>query len=751
MSGTASPSIRAVVQPVASSVVGDVAGGGGFSPLTNLALDAITPSLAISTQYLGGIGNGQAWADARYPTVKVEKGYGSTVFQDLYPDPTTGELFTEPNGGGVSATAFAAGAKLLVETPYNQALAGPLASGHPAALTDASRRWLLDIATPALPRFDSLVGTQDASQHATERGYSAGLSIATNAPWAFFIGDQNNPDAFDETSRPLQSASGTLYVQHNQNNRQSNCFAPGGTQGFLMRPAKRPFCRVAFNGSKVTTDGNRYITSAQSEFCSAGTNLAASGTSLVMQIGGATTSLNGYGYFFVGITATRLTKQLLQTVSRKLTRLFKGAFAAGEFTLLSPVDNEVIPMDLDTETADIPIRLMGEPSTTYEAQHVSGSYVSIGTSDTSGYLDGVFPNAPKANGTLTVRKVGSVTTVTAPSIAVGIVIGKWGQSNMDGRGDNVTHTIPSGSLRIARDVGWFNDTATSKSWLRILQQRLYDQYGCVIASAGYAVGNSYLTRASGSHDAEWDKDNAVTTLPSAYHQWVSLMQLCENCNFVLGHQGENDAFDSVTKSQYKAALQGLLAGWRSEWRSDLKLYNISIGRDTASGNKVDPIRLAQQELWDESPADFPALGCVAHLPTTVDGVHFSTLGEKAAVVDVVERHLFGSGRGPRFSSMIVSGTTITITCTGGVSPLTISGGEAASPIGWTVTDSGGSKTVTAVSVSGLEITLTVNSSLSGTATVKWLSHYTGVGTTLLDSDGTTPVPPEPFNQSVAVT
>jgi len=663
MSGTASPVVRAVVQPVASSVVGDVEGGGGFSPLTNLALDAITPSLAISTQYLGGIGSGQAWADARYPTVKVEKGYGSTVFQDLYPDPTTGELFTEPNGGGVSATTFAGADKLFVETPYNQALSGPLESGHPEAITDGSRRWFLDLVNPTLPRFNSLVGMQDASQHATERGYSAGLSITTNAPWAFFIGDHNNPDAFDETSNPLQSASGTFYLQHNQNNRQSNYVAPGGTQGFLMRPAKLPFCRVGFNGSKVTTAGDRYITSAQSEFCNAGTNLAASGTSLVMQIGGANNSLNGYGYFFVGMTATRLTKQLLQAVSRKLTNLFKGAFGNGEFTLLSPANSQVIPMDLDTETANIPIKLMGEPLTAYEAQHVSGSYVAIGTSDAYGYLDGVFTDAPKANGTLTVRRVGSASTVTASSIAVGIVIGKWGQSNMDGRGDNVTHTIPAGSLRIARDVGWFNDSATSKSWLRILQQRLYDQYGCVIASAGYAVGNSYLTRANGSHHAEWDKDNDVSTLPSAYHQWVSLMQLCENCNFVLGHQGENDAFDNVTKTQYKAALQGLLTGWRSEWRSDLKLYNVSIGKDNLSGIKVDPIRLAQQELWDESPSDFPALGSVAHLPVSAtDNVHFETLAQKGAVVDVVWRHLFGVGRGPRFNAMIASGTTITITC-----------------------------------------------------------------------------------------
>ena len=130
-------------------------------------------------------------------------------------------------------------------------------------------------------------------------------------------------------------------------------------------------------------------------------------------------------------------------------------------------------------------------------------------------------------------------------------------------------------------------------------------------------------------------------------------------------------------------------------------------------------------------------------------VHFYTVAQKTNVVNVFKRHALGSGRGPRYSSMVASGTTITITCTGGVSPLTIDAGEEASPIGWTVTDGGGSNAVTAVSVSGLVITLTVTSTVSGTVTVKWLSHYSGIGTTILDSDATTPVPPEPFEQSVA--
>lgn len=706
-------------------------------------LSGITATVALSPQYLA-----PAWQSSSRATLRVEKGFASGTFADLYPH-TDGQLYTAPSGGGQTATAYAGADVLFVEKLYNQVLSSEADEGHATAAVDSSRRCILDIAVPSLPRLRGLVGTQDPAQHATERGYDIGLSIATNSAYCFVTGDQNNPDGFDETYRPIQTdAGGPPHLAVTQNNRQ--VVTNPGAANWLMRPASLPYTRWLFNGKKTTVAGARYTHGGRDAVVENGVSGATSGTALPARWLGTTQSLNGYAYFLIAITNTEASLSTIQTLGKRLTKLFKGSFAPGEFTLLTPRNNEVIAMNLATQTATIPITLMGEPNTAYEAQHVSGSYAAIGTSDATGYLEGSLPNAPKNNGTLTVRKVGSGTTQTATTVAVGIVIGKWGQSNIDGRGDDVTHTIPTGFLRVVRDVGVFNDTATSKSWLRILQQRLYDTYGCVIASAGYSVGNSYLTRASGSTDAEWDKNNTATSLASAYNSWVSLMMMARQCNWVLGHQGENDAFDNVSKSQYKAAMQALLANFRADWRSDMKLYNVSIGMDILSGIKVNPIRYAQQELWTESPADFPALGSVAHLPVSpIDNVHFSTVAMKEAVVDVVWRHLFGAGRAPRMVSVTSpSVAVITVTCTGGVGPLTISGGEASAPIGWTVTDTVGTKTVTAVSVNGMVITLTLSAALVGAATVKWLSAGTGIGTTLLDSDPTTPLPPEPFEVAI---
>lgn len=50
-----------------------------------------------------------------------------------------------------------------------------------------------------------------------------------------------------------------------------------------------------------------------------------------------------------------------------------------------------------------------------------------------------------------------------------------------------------------------------------------------------------------------------------------------------------------------------------------------------------------------------------------------------------------------------------------------------------------------IGVAGLVITLTASLAFTGAPTLTWLSSGNGIGTTLLDSDGTTPVPPEPFS------
>jgi len=750
--------IRSVVSTTVRSTVRSTigrfgAGGGGFSPLTNLPLDGIAPAVAISMQYLGGSGNGQSWADARHPTVRVEKGYGSGVFQDLYPNPATGELFTQPDGGGVSATAFAGSDRLLVETPYNQALAGPLASGHPSVVTDAARRMLLDISTPTNPFFAGREqGTQDASQHATERGYNTNVSVATNQ--GLCIMSLDRPSANNTNYNPWQNNGGTTINALVRVASNDWYPTPGVTQAFTT-PAKVAHFRVAFHDSPASSSTNDTVFSYNwGNPTSNAASGALVGTSTPIRWGGPTNSVTGHCYAFVLVAGTYLTHAVnrFPQLPQKFAGICKNGWSAAEHCVAYPQANQVYPMDnFGAGTATMRIVVVSGPGRAIEANWNGAGYVAIGTTDANGYLVGSLPNAAKGAGTLQVRVVGQATVTSISNVRVGVLIARMGQSNADGRGDNITLSATRSTALNA----WSNSSATQKSWIWALAQSLATTHSCPVGMSGFTAGASWLARASGATTGHWHPQHDGTSQSSHFNTAMANLIVCsEKPNYIIWHQGEEDANDGVSANQYETAIGLFIDELRSRtgW-NDAQMYVMQIGRNNpVSDANTDAVRAGQIQAWNNNGSKILAGGCLAHLACgdgAADEVHFWTQSQKDAVVAVWIRHALGAGRGPRFSSMIASGTTITIQTTGGVSPLTVSGGEAASPIGWTVTDGGGSKTVTAVSVSGLQITLTVNSTLSGTVTVKWLSGDNGIGTTLLDSDATTPVPPEPFSQSVA--
>ena len=730
-------------------------GSSGYAPLTSLALDGLSPVLAVSPQYLGGTGNGQAWADARYPTVKVEKGYGSAVYQDLYPDPTTGELFTGPNGTGQTATAYAGSSKLFVEIPYNQALAGPLASGHPSVVTDASRRVMLDISTPTAPRFAGIQqGTQDASQSATERGYDTNVSVTTSGGLTFLSLDAL-PSSGTTDYRPIQNNGGTTQnILVNPGNYR--WYAPEGSVA-TINPIRMPSIKCAWryaDASIGTYDAGHAVCGGVSH---ENAELTPNATSTPMRIWGTTTPLTGSCYAVVILAGYPTITEIGPSGSLmpRLHKTCKGCYGANEVTVYSPIANQGFKLtSYSPAQGTIRIVCASAANRGIEASFNGGSWASIGTTDANGYLVGTLTGQAAGSGTLSIRVAGQVSAAaTVSNVRVGFMVTRGGQSNADGRGDNITLT----ATRSIASSAWANSTATQKSWIWALLQDRATALSCPVIMGGRSAGSTRLYFDSGGtsdgRHGHWAYNNPGTVIADNFAILTNyaFTQQTEP-NFCIWHQGEEDAANGNTKAQYKTALVNMWTEFQSRTGWANKLWVMSLGRNSpVSDANTDAIRLAQIEAVNENPTLFEMGGCLAHL-TVGDGgsdlVHFWTQAQKDAVVAVFLRHALGSGRGPRFSSMVASGTTITIQCTGGVTPLTISGGEAASPIGWTVTDGGGSKTVTAVAVSNLQITLTVNSSLSGTVTVKWLSGATGIGTTLLDSDGTTPVPPEPFSQSV---
>lgn len=741
--------LSSITQSILGSTFTDVlsgiprAGSGALLP----ALDGIAATVAISPRYLC-----TAWKSSSRATVKVEKGYGSGIFQDLYPS-SSGELFTAPNGAGSTATAFAAGAKLLVETPYNQTLASEVAAGHPTAITDASRRVLLDVSIPTAPRFAGIQqGTQDLLQSLTERGYDLNISIVGNTGLSAF-------------SLDAPPATGTTDYQVYTNNGGTSQYMlvnPANTRWYgapvavaKVNPVRTPHLKVDYRNPK-----GRFATENSAGGISGGSfnaineQHAVTGTSTPIRWLGAASPLTGSCYAFVIVSGSYLSADQVKysgTIIKALHAAAANVYGANEITLYSPLAYQLFPMSLATSLATIRIICASGPLRQIEASYNGSAYQPIGTTDVNGYLVGSFTNASPGTGTLNVRVVGQATVAaTIANVRVGIMVLRGGQSNADERGDNITLT----ATRSISTNGWTNSTATQKSWIWVLLNQLAAQYSCPVAMAGYSLGASYLYfNAGGSVDGRhghWNSLNPGTSVVNAFATWVTYAHVTqEEPNFAIWHQGEEDANGAVSSANYESALTAMWTEFRRLTGWTKKLWIMQIGRDGAVPDaNVDAIRAAQINAVANRPDLFEAGGVLAHLQCGdggADQVHFWTQAQKDAVAAVFTRNALGSGRGPRISSAIYTGSTITVTCTGGVSPLTISGGEAASPIGWNVSDGGAAMTITAVSVSGLVITLTASRAFSAAPTLKWLSGDNGIGTTLLDSDLVTPVPPEPFS------
>jgi len=700
-------------------------------------LTGITAAVAISTKYLV-----PAWQAAGRATVNAEKGWGSGVFQDLYPH-TDGKLYTAANGGGTEASVWAAGSRLFVTTPYNQCLASEITSGHPTAITDNTRRVLLDLTTTTDPCFAGYsTGTQDASQHATQRGYDLNVSVATNQGLTFISLDR---PAASETAVPWQNNGGTtLNCQVRAAN--TDWFPnPGVSQAFTY-PAARPYLRAAYHDSKASSSTNDQVFSYSwgnpQEHAASGTLNA---TSTPMRIWGTTSSLQGKAWAFVLVTGYLAHSDMqYSALPQRFAALCRNNWAAAELAVVSPRAGQLFPMDnLGAGTGPMPIVVMSGPSRAIEASWNGAAYTTIGTTDANGQLIGSIPAAAKGSGTLIVRVVGQATTQSISNVRMGILLSRMGQSNSDGRGDDITLSV----TRSTCTLGWGTSTATQKSWIWALAQSLATTHSCPVGMSGFTAGAAWLARSSGSTNGHWHPQNDGAANVSHFNSAMAALKACQSQpNYIIWHQGEEDANDGVSASQYETAI-GLFIDelrTRTGW-STVKLHVMQIGRNNpVSDANTNAVRYGQRNAWDNNSGKISAGGCLAHLACgdgASDEVHFWTQAQKDAVVAVFIRHTTGSGRAHQYSNGSKSTNTCSLNFTGGSGDLV----DGASPtIGWTCTDASGSITVTGAACSGDSITLTFDRTISGSLLVKWCSGDDGITSTIRDSDATTPLPPEPF-------
>lgn len=700
-------------------------------------LTGITAAVAISTKYLV-----PAWQASGRATVYVEKGWASGVFQNLYPH-TDGKLYTATAGGGTEASVWAAGSRLFVTTPYNQCLASEVASGHPTAITDNTRRVLLDLTTTTDPCFAGYsTGTQDGSQHATQRGYDLNVSVTTNQGLTFISMDR---PAGSETSVPWQNNGGsTLNCQVRAAN--GDWYPNPGVSQALTYPAGRPHFRASYHDPKASLSTNDEVFSYSwgnpQEHALSGTVNA---TSTPMRVWGTTSSLQGKAWAFVLVTGYLTHANMTYTaLPQKFAALCKNNWAAAELAVVSPRSGQLFPMDnLGAGTGPMPIVVMSGASRAIEASWNGAAYATIGTTDSNGQLIGSIAAAAKGSGTLNVRVVGQATVTGISNVRMGILLARMGQSNSDGRGDDITLSV----TRSICTYGWITSTATQKSWIWALAQSLATTHSCPVGISGFTNGAAYLARASGATNGHWHPLNDGAANVSHFNSAMANLIACRSQpNYIVWHQGEEDANDGVSAAQYETAI-GLFIDelrTRTGW-SSVKLHVMQIGRNNpVSDAATNAVRYGQRNAWDNNSGKISAGGCLAHLACGdggTDEVHFWTQAQKDAVVAVFIRHTTGSGRAHQYGSGSKTTNTCLLNFTGGSGDLV----DGASPtVGWTCTDGGGSITVTGAVCSGDSITLTFNRTISGSLLVKWCSGDDGITCTIRDSDATTPLPPEPF-------
>ena len=193
---------------------------------------------------------------------------------------------------------------------------------------------------------------------------------------------------------------------------------------------------------------------------------------------------------------------------------------------------------------------------------------------------------------------------------------------------------------------------------------------------------------------------------------------------VFWHQGENDVNNSVTKNEYKLALEDLTDAIGTNISGNPPIMVAQIGYKTTSSpsrEDLDAIRIAQSELWDEN-SDILAGPSLYDVGPLADGVHFSTNLQIQTLANrwwasIEEAFYSGAkGRGPKFLKAVEDDTrTILYVYFNNIEETLL---PSESIEGFRVEDDGVSVTISSVELINEEIVkITLSSALEGVATV----------------------------------
>lgn len=429
-------------------------------------------------------------------------------------------------------------------------------------------------------------------------------------------------------------------------------------------------------------------------------------------------------------------------------------------TIDSPSSYQVFQRD-GSDQADIVISgtYAGSP-TAIEASWNGGSYATIDASPAGGAFSGSLSAQAVGQGTLSVRFTNQTTVIdTADFVGIGDVFIVAGQSNGEGHATNhqiYSHASLKASMFREGAGAWQelddpsdSDSVGGSAWPLLATLHM--------AAEGVPVG--FITTAEGSTGlanlaAHWQKggggkyENCLLSVANSGITGAVAM---------LWYQGETDARDSVTQAAYQTALSQMLDDFQSDLWAGLPLICAQIGHDVAGGfpdrSEQDAIRLAQIDRWVNDADIYPGPLTYDMDLSGGDGIHIKTDAHIGALANrwwrTIQAALFGgaeAARGPQFSTATRSGTTVTVTFTGGEGSLQ----NQTDTTGWRFTDDGTPITINGAAANGTNaVDLTLASTPAGTELISFGSGNDAAGATLSDS-GTYPLPPEPFIDEAVV-
>lgn len=435
--------------------------------------------------------------------------------------------------------------------------------------------------------------------------------------------------------------------------------------------------------------------------------------------------------------------------SSRVSAHYSAATASDSISVSTPVQYQTLQRDGSSE-ADIVITgtYSGSP-TAIEASFNGGDYATIDASPSGGSFSGTLSAQAAGTGTLTVRWTNDTgVSDTVANFRIGDVFLWIGQSNQDGRFTN--SQAFSGGVGCSiydEDDAWINLASgyqapgqSTYSVLPLLASHIVGETGVPCAFICETEGATGLV----SPDANWASGGARYT---AAMTAVSASGI-NGCKLILWYQGERDAVNDIETAAYAAAESAMLDAMQAAQSalSGVKMVSANIGEgSTATSDQISAIQQAKIANWNNDDDILP--GPTAHDQEFSDGLHWKTDAQAVILAGRWWRCIKAAAfsgtedpRGPRLASATYVDDTITLTLTGGETPIA----NGTDTTGWIVADGNGSRTVSSVSISTRTVTITCDQTLADTVTVSYADGSGAVGTTTVDGGSIKPMPIEPF-------